>query len=335
MANGATDDILAKSGLRGLQATKFRRALQVVDDEESGFFAGESGLRAPFYQRSETERNAAETSDALCAAEETTELALMRQIAESEQAADLKRAVEHSETHLREVEEALRTERTKAEAATEEAKQSEDASCAALLKKFGLDDHVDDIKTRTGQSTLRIKDLTNSDVMSNEFLERYGLGKANVRLFRRSSEQAAAEIENGTQMLAVPVELLDELMMTNALADAVPEDSANDDDVLARATRQIERSGSGNIRVAVRARPPNVRELAGGGSDVCVVVTPEHSTVQLGDMAAFTFDLACPIDCTQYDVFKGIGERSHGWLFTPLSLNPPTPHNPNPTTRQY
>jgi len=126
VANGATDDILAKSGLRGLQATKFRRALQEVDDEESGFFAGESSsLRAPFEQRSKTERNAAETSDP-SAAKETTEHALLELIANDERAADLKRAVELSETQatrLWEVEEALRTERTKAEVATEKAKQ--------------------------------------------------------------------------------------------------------------------------------------------------------------------------------------------------------------------
>jgi hypothetical protein len=94
-------------------------------------------------------------------------------------------------------------------------------------------------------------------------------------------------------------------MMKNEAA--APMDSAIDDDVLTRATRQIERSGSGNIRVVVRARPPNSRELAGDGSDVCVVVSSEHNTVQLGEEAAFTFDVAFPLECTQLDVFNGIG----------------------------
>ena len=73
--------------------------------------------------------------------------------------------------------------------------------------------------------------------------------------------------------------------MTDAQADAIPENSTNDDDAMTIATRQIERSGPGNIRVAVHARPPYVREfaveLAGGGNGVCVVVSPAHSTALL------------------------------------------------------
>jgi len=304
VANDATANIMAKSGLRGLLAFTFRRALQEAVDEESGLFAGEAGLRA----LSEQKAAVVEKSD-LSAAKVATEHALLRQIADDERDSDLKRAVEHSETQatrLREVEEALRTERTTTEAATEEANLSEDASCTALLKTFGLDDHIDEIRKIIGQPSLRIRDLTNSDVLSNELLESFGLRKTKVRMFRRSSEQAAAESDNGTRMLAVPEELLDELMMTNESTDAAPWDSANDDDVLTRATQQIERSGSGNIRVVVRARPPNLRELAGDGSDVCVEVSPKHNTVQIGDRA-FTFDVAFPIECTQLDVFNGIG----------------------------
>ena len=49
---------------------------------------------------------------------------------------------------------------------------------------------------------------------------------------------------------------------------------------------------SGNIRVAVRVRPPNQREIAGGGGGVCVSVPPaREGVVQVeGANQPFSFD---------------------------------------------
>ena len=92
--------------------------------------------------------------------------------------------------------------------------------------------------------------------------------------------------------------------------------AADEDDFLTRATRPTkEAAGTGNIRVAVRVRPPNARELCGSGSSVCVVVDPAAARVTLGKDHAFTVDVAFPMDCTQLDIFKAIGVDlvSHSW----------------------
>ena len=171
----------------------------------------------------------------------------------------------------------------------------EDKSCMQLLRKFGLDDvNIDEIKARVGSEKLTFNNL-NSDLISDEMLENFGFRKTKVRMFRHSSAQVAAEYKN-TRMLAVPEELLNEILTTTEpekISAVEASHVGDDDDLLARVARPVERAG-GNIRVAVRVRPPNARELAGSGSEVCVVVSPEDCIVQLVEAAAFTFDVAFP-----------------------------------------
>jgi hypothetical protein len=74
-----------------------------------------------------------------------------------------------------------------------------------------------------------------------------------------------------------------------------------------------------NIRVAVKIRPPNQRELLGPGKSVCVTVpgkTVEEGrvSVSVNDIARttdkskdFTFDYAFSPMNTQLDVFNAIG----------------------------
>mmetsp|Transcript_27682 Transcript_27682/g.35838 ORF Transcript_27682/g.35838 Transcript_27682/m.35838 type:complete len:122 (-) Transcript_27682:515-880(-) len=70
---------------------------------------------------------------------------------------------------------------------------------------------------------------------------------------------------------------------------------------------------STNIRVALRCRPPNKRELAGDGGEVIVKIPGPNASagiVTVGEgkkMKPFSFDLAFPMDSTQLQVFEAIG----------------------------
>ena len=68
------------------------------------------------------------------------------------------------------------------------------------------------------------------------------------------------------------------------------------------------------MRVAVRLRPPNQRELAGEGNGVCVDVVPADGIVKVGSDRAFTFDVAFSMEATQAQVFDKIGVDLVGWV---------------------
>jgi hypothetical protein len=72
--------------------------------------------------------------------------------------------------------------------------------------------------------------------------------------------------------------------------------------------------GAGNVRVAVRVRPPNQRELAGEGKGVCVDVNSADGIVKVGGDKAFTFDVAFSMEATQAEVFDNLGVDLVGWV---------------------
>eukprot|EP00615_Pteridomonas_danica_P012376 CAMPEP_0114352738 /NCGR_PEP_ID=MMETSP0101-20121206/18157_1 /TAXON_ID=38822 ORGANISM="Pteridomonas danica, Strain PT" /NCGR_SAMPLE_ID=MMETSP0101 /ASSEMBLY_ACC=CAM_ASM_000211 /LENGTH=606 /DNA_ID=CAMNT_0001493261 /DNA_START=371 /DNA_END=2188 /DNA_ORIENTATION=- len=75
--------------------------------------------------------------------------------------------------------------------------------------------------------------------------------------------------------------------------------------------REVSSNISSNIRVALRCRPPNKRELAGGeGGGVIVKVPGKQASdglVEVDGNSPFTFDLAFPMETTQLEVFENIG----------------------------
>jgi hypothetical protein len=72
--------------------------------------------------------------------------------------------------------------------------------------------------------------------------------------------------------------------------------------------------GSGNVRVAMRVRPPNQRDFADEGSDVCVEVIPVDDTIMVGSDKAFKFDMAFPVEVSQAQVFDAVGVDIVGWV---------------------
>jgi hypothetical protein len=72
-----------------------------------------------------------------------------------------------------------------------------------------------------------------------------------------------------------------------------------------------EMDSSANIRVALRCRPPNKRELAGGDGGGIVVKVPgpnaSNGTVVVEGNAPFKYDLAFPMKTSQLEVFEAIG----------------------------
>lgn len=84
----------------------------------------------------------------------------------------------------------------------------------------------------------------------------------------------------------------------------------DEDAQILQATQPMEASSSNNIRVAVRVRPPNQRELAGDGGGICISVPgdkPEEGVVSCQGSKDFSYDLAFPLSCSQLDVFLPIG----------------------------
>lgn len=84
----------------------------------------------------------------------------------------------------------------------------------------------------------------------------------------------------------------------------------DEDAQISFATQPIEESSSNNIRVAVRVRPPNQRELSLNEDGICLSVPglkPEDGIVTCEGSQDFSFDLAFPLSCTQLDVFLPIG----------------------------
>ena len=114
---------------------------------------------------------------------------------------------------------------------------------------------------------------------------------------------------------AIPNELLKGLLGDSAAPVSKKEGAASDDDPRARVMKAGKRvGGAGNVRVAVRVRPPNQRELAGEGNGVCVDVVPADGIVKVSSDKAFTFDVAFSMEATQAEVFDNLGVDLVGWV---------------------
>jgi polyhydroxyalkanoate synthesis regulator phasin len=113
----------------------------------------------------------------------------------------------------------------------------------------------------------------------------------------------------------IPNELLKGLLGDSSVAGCKKGDALSDDDPRARVMKAGNSvGGAGNVRVAVRVRPPNQRELAGEGNGVCVDVVPADGIVKVGSDRAFTFDVAFSMEATQAQVFDTIGVDLVGWV---------------------
>ena len=114
---------------------------------------------------------------------------------------------------------------------------------------------------------------------------------------------------------AIPTELLKGLIGDSADSESKEGGAAKDDDPRARVMKAAESvGGAGNVRVAVRVRPPNQRELAGEGKGVCVDVNSADGIVKVGGDKAFTFDVAFSMEATQAEVFDNLGVDLVGWV---------------------
>jgi len=114
---------------------------------------------------------------------------------------------------------------------------------------------------------------------------------------------------------AIPFELLKGLLKDSAAPGSMEGDAVSDNDPRARVARARKNvGGAGNVRVAVRVRPPNQRELAGEGNSVCVDVVPTDGIVKVGSDKAFTFDVAFSMEATQAQVFDNLGVDLVGWV---------------------
>jgi hypothetical protein len=114
---------------------------------------------------------------------------------------------------------------------------------------------------------------------------------------------------------AIPNELLKGLLGESAASGSKEEGAASEDDPRARVMKAGKRAGgAGNVRVAVRVRPPNQRELGGEGNGVCVDVVPADGIVKVGSDKAFTFDVAFSMEATQAQVFDKLGVDLVGWV---------------------
>lgn len=89
-------------------------------------------------------------------------------------------------------------------------------------------------------------------------------------------------------------------------------DWGNEEEQQQKVFNEADIDKSTNIRVAVRCRPPNKRELAGGeGGGVVVNVPGSKATdgivIVTGNSDPFSFDLAFPTTSTQLEVFEALG----------------------------
>lgn len=117
---------------------------------------------------------------------------------------------------------------------------------------------------------------------------------------------------------SIPNELLKGLLKDSAVPGSKEGGAASDDDPRTRVKRV---GGAGNVRVDVRVRPPNQRELAGEGNGVCVDVVPADGIVKVGGDEAFTFDVAFSMEATQAQVFDNLGVDLVGWVLGGYNAN--------------
>jgi len=114
---------------------------------------------------------------------------------------------------------------------------------------------------------------------------------------------------------AIPKELLKDLLGDSTAPGNKEGGAASDDDPRARVLKATEIiGGAGNVRVAVRVRPPNQRELAGEGNSVCLDVLPADGIIKVGGEKAFAFDLAFSMETSQAEVFDNLGVDLVGWV---------------------
>ena len=79
-------------------------------------------------------------------------------------------------------------------------------------------------------------------------------------------------------------------------------DWGDEDAQFAKVTAPLGAGGSDNIRVAVRPRPANKRELAGDGGGVCVSVNEPAAVVTVEGAPPFSYDVTFDMGCTQLQV---------------------------------
>ena len=114
---------------------------------------------------------------------------------------------------------------------------------------------------------------------------------------------------------AIPTDLLKDLIEDSAAPESMEGGDACEDDPHARVMKAGESvGGAGNVRVAVRVRPPNQRELAVEGNGLCVDVFPADGIVKVDSDKAFTFDMAFSMEATQAQVFDKLGVDLVGWV---------------------
>ena len=206
----------------------------------------------------------------------------------------------------------VKLEEAKEEAATaadlamkfEEAKQEAEMKASDLLEvahdKEALENRVAELTEKL--SRLQEKDQAPTDAASED----------------NNCQQLPTPLpppRNNEKTTAIPTELLKGLLgdATCSAPESQEGGEGIDDDPRTRVMKAGNSvGGAGNVRVAVRVRPPNQRELAGEGNGVCVEVVPTDNIVKVGSDRAFTFDVAFSMEATQAQVFDKLWRGSGG-----------------------
>ena len=201
----------------------------------------------------------------------------------------------------------------------EMAAEQEAAKAASLAAKLEELEHETESKASDFVEMAQDKEALQTKVA--ELIEELGRLQDNSK----SSKGAASESDDillpmppphdKCPSTVIPNELLKGLLGDSAVAGSKEGDALGDDDPRARVMKAGKSvGGAGNVRVAVRVRPPNQRELAGEGNNVCVDVVPADGIVKVGSDRAFTFDVAFSMEATQAEVFDTIGIDLVGWV---------------------
>ena len=184
----------------------------------------------------------------------------------------------------------------------EEAKQEAKSKASKLVE---VTENQDALQTKVAELTEELGRLQDNRNMS---IDDAASEDEDSQLPRPSTHKRRATT-------AIPKELLKDLLGDSTAPGNKEGGAASDDDPRARVLKATEIiGGAGNVRVAVRVRPPNQRELAGEGKGVCVDVNSADGIVKVGGDKAFTFDVAFSMEATQAEVFDNLGVDLVGWV---------------------